>query len=204
MKSSHWMTFCVLTALMSAGPAAQEKPAPPPARPPAGDQPRESSALVPLKVTVVLSRHKGDKRLSSLPYVLGVTANSAKPTTLRLGVQVPVTMTVFGGPAGDGKSVPSTSYSYRNVGTNIDCQANALPGGVFQLMLTVEDSSIHLDPAQKPEAATPTKSDVPSFRSFNSSFTILLKDGQTTQHTSATDPVSGEVMRIDVTLNVMK
>ena len=46
--------------------------------------------------------------------------------------------------------------------------------------------------------------DIPSFRSFRTSFSVMLRDGQTTQHTSATDPVTGEVIRIDVTLNVMK
>ena len=46
--------------------------------------------------------------------------------------------------------------------------------------------------------------DVPSFRNFNSAFTALLRDGQTMQYTSATDPVSGEVMKIDVTAAVMK
>ena len=45
---------------------------------------------------------------------------------------------------------------------------------------------------------------MPSFRNFNSSFTALLRDGQTMQYTSATDPVSGEVMKIDVTVAVMK
>jgi len=41
-------------------------------------------------------------------------------------------------------------------------------------------------------------------RSFNSSFQVLLRDGQTNQYTSATDPVTGEVTKIDVTLNVLK
>jgi hypothetical protein len=45
---------------------------------------------------------------------------------------------------------------------------------------------------------------MPMFRSFNSSFQALLRDGQTTQYVSATDPVSGEVMKIDVTLNLLK
>jgi hypothetical protein len=186
--------------------SGQEKPAQPVEKPAsaASGPPRELTALVPLKVTVVLSRHQGEKRLSSLPYVLGLTANTAKPTTLRLGVQVPVTMTVFPGSSTEGKSVPTTSYSYRNVGTNIDCQAVTLPGGVYQLSMTVEDSSMHVDPAQKAGAATSASPDIPSFRSFNSSFTVLLKDGQTAQHTSATDPVTGEVMKIDLTLNVIK
>jgi hypothetical protein len=45
---------------------------------------------------------------------------------------------------------------------------------------------------------------IPAFRSFTSSFNLLLKDGQTAQHTAATDPISGEVIRVDVTLNVLK
>jgi hypothetical protein len=98
-----------------------------------------------------------------------------------------------------------SSYSYRSVGTNIDCgatfdEANA---GVFQLTMTVSDSSIGLDASKKTNAQGVVP-DIPSFRNFNSSFTALLRDGQTTQYTSATDPVTGELMKIDVTLNVMK
>ena len=42
------------------------------------------------------------------------------------------------------------------------------------------------------------------FRSFKLSNTLLLKDGQSTQLTSASDKVSGEVLRVDVTLTVVK
>jgi len=41
-------------------------------------------------------------------------------------------------------------------------------------------------------------------RNFNSSFTLLLRDGQTAQVSSATDPISGEVLKVVVTLNVVK
>jgi hypothetical protein len=33
---------------------------------------------------------------------------------------------------------------------------------------------------------------------------VILKDGQTTHVTSAADPISGETMRVDVTLTVSK
>ena len=33
---------------------------------------------------------------------------------------------------------------------------------------------------------------------------MLLRDGQTMQYASATDSVTGEVVKIDVTLNVLK
>ena len=164
---------------------------------------RKTPPPVPLKVTVVLSRYQGEKRVSSMPYVLGVMASgygAGPKTTLRMGVEVPVVQTVFTG--GDGKTLPSSSYNYRGVGTNIDCgaQFDEANGGIFQLTLTVSDSSIGLD-APKRSGVMP---DVPSFRNFNSSFTALLRDGQTMQYTSATDPVTGEVMKIDVTVNIMK
>lgn len=198
------MTIAALAGLPL---SAQEKPAPAPVvvneimQPPSR---REHPAPIPLKVTVVLSRYQGEKRMSSMPYAMGVTASGWGPapkTTLRMGVDVPVQVTVFG--PTDGKSTTSTSYNYRNVGTNIDCSASfeSTAAGVFQLTLTVSDSSIGLDTSKKTAGVMP---DIPSFRNFNSSFTALLRDGQTTQYTSATDPVTGELMKIDVTLNVMK
>jgi hypothetical protein len=201
-----------IIALSCVGPARAQDPVPPPEPvmipAPGRMQPGPGRKWVPtpLKVTVVLSRYQGEKRVSSMPYVLGVAASGTAPgpkTTLRMGTDVPVVMTVFGG--GDGKTTPQSSYSYRNVGTNIDCTAwgDEATAGLFHLSLTITDSSIGLDASKKP-AAQGVMPDVPSFRNFNSSFTALLRDGQTTQYTSATDPVTGELMKIDVTLNVMK
>jgi hypothetical protein len=199
----------IVAGMCSLPAAAQEKPAPPPTEgPPAArvTQEPERGDRVPLKVTVVLSRYQGEKRLSSLPYVFGVTAaqgGGGPRTSLRMGVDVPVVQTVFGGAKAEGASVPQSSYSYRSVGTSIDCQAAGPFSGVYQLNMTVADSSIQLQPPTK-EPAPEGLRNVPSFRTLNSTFTVLMRDGQTTQHTSATDPVSGEVMRIDVTLNVVK
>jgi hypothetical protein len=189
--------------------AAQETPAPPGQKPtPGATSPSaRTPPPIPVKVTVVLTRYQGDKKIGSMPYVLGVTASGwgqGPKTTLRMGTDVPVTQTVFS--TSDGKQSPQVSYTYRSVGTDIDCQATydqANPDG-FVLTLTVQDSSIGLDSGQKKAAATAIAADVPSFRNFNSAFTALLRDGQTTQYTSATDPVTGEVTKIDVTLNVMK
>ena len=196
----------LIAAIVSFPVAAQVKPQAPPVQvmefQPA---PRAPAVATALKVTVVLSRYQGEKRVSSMPYVMGVTAGATAPgpkTTLRMGTDVPVVTTVFGG---DGKSTPQSSYNYRNVGTNIDCTAwgEETTAGVFAVSLTITDSSIGLDASKKPNAQGLVP-DIPSFRNFNSSFTALLRDGQTTQYTSATDPVTGEVMKIDVTLNVMK
>lgn len=179
--------LCVTAAVAQepATPALPQKPA---------QQAQPSTGAVPLRVTVLISRHQGDKKIGSLPYTFGVT--SGERTNLRMGSEVPI---VSKAPK-SGETV--SGVTYRSVGTNIDCSANPAPNGQFRVLLTIEDSSVHLDPAQK--AGPGMVSDFPSFRTFKVNFVTLLRDGQSTQHTSATDPVSGELMKVDVTLNVIK
>jgi hypothetical protein len=187
------------SAVMTAG-AQNKPPAPAPVEAGASSVGRQT----PLKVQVTFSRFLGEKKLSSTPYTLGVLTNAQK-TSLRMGVQVPVVTTVFAPKSeGGAANLPQSSYTYRDVGTNIDCQAQDLGNGLYNLTLTIEDSAIHLDPT--PAAADEKKAlrDIPAFRSFRSSFSIVLRDGQTMQYASATDPVSGEVMKIDVLLTLAK
>lgn len=157
---------------------------------------QEKSSLVPLRVQVVVSRQAGEKKISNLPYTLWVTANDKTMTSVRMGVQVPVTQTLFGGKDG----APQSSYTYKDVGTNIDCRATALGDGRFTLEIRLSDSSLGMDPKES-AASTPSR---PVFRNFSSSFNILLRDGQTAQYASATDPVTGESLKVDVTLTVLK
>jgi hypothetical protein len=163
-------------------------------------------AEVPLKVQVVLSRYSGEKKISSTPYtlaVVGMAAGKAESTKMRMGVDVPIPQTVFSqSKDGSTTSIPQVSYQYRSVGTSMDCKATIQDAGVFKLDLTVTDNAVMM-----PDAAQAAKSGVagaPSIRNFTSSFSLLLKDGQTAQHTAATDPVSGEVLRVDVTLVILK
>ena len=155
---------------------------------------------IPLRVQLVVSRYQGEKKISSLPYTLSVVANDNDKTSLRMGVEVPIPQTVFGGSKDGTPSVPQTSYTYRSVGTNIDCTARTVDDGLFKLDLGVDDSSIFVPEKNSAAAGMPA----PSLRRFTSTFNVIVRDGQTVQHTSATDPVSGEVLRVDVTLNVVK
>ena len=177
---------------------AQDKPqAPAASAPPAA---ASAGRQVPLKVQLTLSRFMGEKKISSTQYMLGVLTNAQK-TNLRMGVQVPVMQTVFGNNAA---SIPQSSYSYKDVGTNIDCQAQDVGNGLFNLVITVEDSIIQLDRSADSADEKKLLRDIPSFRSFRASFAMVLRDGQTMQYASATDPISGEVMRIDVMLALAK
>jgi hypothetical protein len=178
--------------------AAQQQPQPVPTPSPTSSAtPSNTGRLTPLKVQLVVTRTLGDKKVSSLPYVLWVTANDRQATSLRMGVEVPIVTTMISA----GNPVPS--YNYRPIGTNIDCIATTFESS-YNLNITLSDSSIQFDPK---DASAPTSSrvaDAPAFRSFTSKFSILLKDGQTAQYTSATDPVNGETLKVDVTLNVLK
>jgi hypothetical protein len=170
---------------------AQEKPTKPQEKPPttssrASETPRP---VVPLQVQIVLSRMKGEKKIASLPYTLSVTSNDR--TNLRMGIDVPITGTTPG-------------YNYRSVGTNIDCIANFAPGDAYKLNITVEDSSIHLDTKSSESGTSAVAQNIPAFRTFKSNFALVLRDGQSGQFTSAIDPISGEVLKIDVMLNVLK
>lgn len=201
MKNSILSLVLAFVAAASSSAAAQTTSKPPEEKTtPAQDTPRATAAQVPLRVQLVVSRYQGEKKVSSTPYTISVVANDNDKTSLRMGVDVPVpqpTVTSAGGPV-------SMSYTYRSVGTNIDCSARTVEEGLFKLDLAVSDSSVFVPEKGGAVSTSPAVTGAPAFRSFTSTFNVLLKDGQTAQHTAATDAVSGEVLRVDVTLNVLK
>ena len=166
---------------------------------------RGGVARVPVKLTLTFSRYQGEKKLSSVPYVVPVTAND-NSTSVRMGTRIPVLSTVFGASsAGGAASIPQSSYNYQNVGTEIDCGAVSLADGSYLFNITVTDSSVYYpEKSESPAAAASATTGAPSFRNFSAKFTAVLRDGQTQQYVAATDPVSGQVVKIDATLNVQK
>ncbi|HMJ23823.1 MAG TPA: hypothetical protein VK513_18045, partial [Terriglobales bacterium] len=56
-------------------------------------------------------------------------------------------------------------------------------------------SSSQPSPGQFPE---------PVIRQFRSDLSLLLRDGQTVESAFATDPLSGKVFKVEVTLNLAK
>jgi len=169
----------------------------------------------PLKIQVVISRYQGERKISSLPYLLSVTGGAGSNVdrstggrgflgraNLRMGTKVPVMM--LAQPSPDGKAGPgapmASPIQYQDVGTNIDCSVWALEDGRYRLEISIDDSSVYPDEKEAPSA---TKG-APSFRSFRVGDSTLLKDGGTSQFTSAVDKVSGEIVKVDVTLNVVR
>ena len=195
------LVFAFALASTAAG-RAQDKPATPP---PAAKAP---TVVTPLKVQVVISRYQGEKKISSLPYTLSVNGDSNAPraaANLRMGASVPLMMVAA--PVGDGQKMPmppAGPIQYKDVGTNIDCRVSSLDDGRFRLEITIDDSSVYPEDRAASADARLATSGSPSFRSFRATDSMVLKDGGTSQFTTATDKVNGEVVKVDVTLTVVK
>jgi hypothetical protein len=159
---------------------------------------------------VVIARYTGekaDKKVSSVPYSLALTARSgssgnAPPTSLRLGNKVPIPATVFNA-AGDAKASPApiTAFTYQDMGINIDARAGIRPDGRFEVFLTMNETSVA---SPRDVQGLPSVGSGAVIRSFQLNDTVILRDGETRQFTSATDRVTGETVKIDVTIKTVK
>jgi hypothetical protein len=66
---------------------------------------------------------------------------------------------------------------------NIDCTAQSTDDGRFRVDISIEDTSVYSD-GQTAEGVA-KMSDIPSFRTFQTSNTVILKDGQSSEFTAA-------------------
>jgi hypothetical protein len=156
----------------------------------------------PLKVQVLWTEYDGDKKVKSLPYIFSVDAGSKRDyqfSKLRVGSKIPVYT---------GKD---SGMQYIDVGTNIDCRASQNDGGSFRLELVVERSWVEsevLVPVAKisgdDKSDSPGQFKEPIIRQFKTEMAVSLHDGQNTESTVATDPLSGRVSKLEITLSVLK
>jgi hypothetical protein len=156
----------------------------------------DAKNIVPLKVTVVFIEYDGEKKVSSLPYALFVKAdeNSRFQGRVRMGVRVPIWT--------GGKE---SAIQYQDVGSNLDCFAQFAEDGKYMLDLSLERSSIYPNSSEYPAASKPDEQPhQPLVRQFRANLALVLRDGQTTQNTIATDPLNGHIVKVEVTLNVVK
>jgi hypothetical protein len=163
---------------------------------------------VPVKVTVVFKEYQGGKLVANLPYVLSVNAarrGNAERSDLRMGLKVPITL--------------GSGVDYSSVGTNIDCTVLLQPDGPYAVRIAATRSSVHRVTNGEPvSGASSSRGQImgdsvpdvgisnqhPIFDNSSFEETLLMRDGQTVQCLMATDPVTGRVLKVDVTLNVVK
>lgn len=170
-------------------PVGAAQPATPPA--PAG------GGVTALMVEVVISRYLNDKRVSSTPFTLAVVPDTR--SSLRMGGQIPVPSITTA--TKDGTTEPTTSYSYRTIGTDIDVAAAEVPGGRYRLTLTIEENSVY---SEQPLSLPPRVAGAPALRGFRTTNAVVLRDGQSIEYTTATDRISGEVFRVSVKMTVVR
>jgi hypothetical protein len=199
-KAKMWKHFMVAIALtlLAMQAVAQDSKSTEPSRSPRASDPKvaEAKNIVPLKVTVVFYEYDGEKKLSTLPYVLLLKAdeNSHYVGKVRIGVKVPIWT--------GGKE---SAIQYQDVGSNLDCFAQAAEDGRYMLDLSLERSSIYPNSSEYTAAPRPDEQPrQPLVRQFRANLALMLRDGQTTQNTIATDPLNGHIVKVEVTLNVVK
>jgi len=164
--------------------------------------PTETKKVVPIKVVVVVTELDGAKKISSLPYSFFVNSDDSGnrgTSQVRVGLRVPVAT----GPASNGGPM---TFQYMDIGTNIDCMALTAGEGRFKLALSVERSYLTAIEGNKSLAGegVNVSSGNPIVQHFSSSYNLLIRDGQTVEATSTTDPISGRVLQISVTANTVK
>lgn len=169
----------------------------------------EAPANLSLKIVVVINEFAGTRKISSLPYTLYAAPvnQGAKEAanSLRYGVQVPV-------------AEGATSWHYQHVGTNIDLTVDERNAGDYFLWCKIDRSWVGIVGNEQPTGAegegaaattrTPegaaASASRPLILSLQDSFTVVLRNGQTVEGLSAVDPVTGHVLKVDVTLTVLK
>ena len=179
-----------LALLLAAGVTAQE----------AGelDDAAKSAALessVPLKLDVVFTRFQGEKKVGRLPFTMLLNSDNSF-AELKMGLMVPLRYE---------KENMHGNVVFKDVVTSVNCRARPLSGERFALACGFNQDSVYSPNGQDPAADAKASAALtpPVVRRFGSQTTLILQDGQTVQH-SATDPLTGEVLEVDVTLTVTK
>ena len=173
-------------------------------KPKTEERPSGEAQTTPVKVLILFTEYECEKKVKSLPYTLYINAGNAPElkagsTKLRIGNRVPV-------------YTGNNSFTYLDVGTNIDAHAVYAVDGRFLLSLNLERSSIEGDvlvPMQKPPETNVPDPHSGSFRepivrAFRSELDLKIREGQTVESTMATDPVSGKVLKVEVSISVVK
>ncbi len=139
-----------------------------------------------LRVRFVETRQHGDKTISSRPCVLTLHADD-KPAKVFVGTQVVLTTS-------DKGAAPTVVL--KNAGVEAEVGAESLPDGRYRLSARFEEGGV-LGPS--PGATTAAREN-PILRVVKGQSKLTLREGETVPFASAVDPISGDLVRVDVAL----
>jgi len=175
---------------------AQDKPKP-------DDKAKVEVQTTPIKVQIVFAEFEGDKKTKSLPYVMYMNAPDSSElragwVRFRIGSRLPVYV---------GKS----EMQYMDVGTNVDARSAYMGDGHVLLQMTLERSWVDGEvsvPVTKSDGSQTDPSgghfQEPIIRGFKSELDLKLREGQPVESTVATDPISGKVLKVEISFTVVK
>jgi hypothetical protein len=186
----------LLLGILSPIALAQDKPK-------TDDKTKIEVQTTPIKVQIVFTEFEGDKKIKSLPYVMYMNAPDSSElragwVRFRIGSRLPV-------------YVGKNEMQYMDVGTNVDARSAYTGDGHVLLQMTLERSWV------EGEVSVPiTKSDSspsdpaggrfqePIVRGFKSELDLKLREGQPVESNMATDPISGRVLKVEISFAVVK
>jgi hypothetical protein len=155
----------------------------------------------PLKIQILFTEYQGDKKVKSMPYTSIFSTDAGRgpdAAKLRIGSRVPLYTGKDGG------------LQYIDVGTNLDCRADRFDDGRFGLRLSLErswvegDVRVPVDRSIAQPGGTSGEFKEPVIGQYKTDVYVMIRDGQTIESTVATDPLSGNVLKIELTLTVLK
>jgi hypothetical protein len=152
-----------------------------------------AAASAPPKVQVVVTRRQGDKTISREPY--SVTIDNEEKGTVYAGAEIPYRV---------GSSTGATLV-FKQTGTKAAFSVRAVENGRYRVGVDIEHSSVFAVPGGAGAAdrsAPMDRVDGPMLRTFTTQSTAYLRHGETMPLSSAVDPVTGEVAKVEVTLHV--
>ncbi|HUL75624.1 MAG TPA: hypothetical protein VL691_00040 [Vicinamibacteria bacterium] len=171
--------FCMGAALLVAAPVARAQ------EPPAAKQAEaEKAPGKRLHVRFQETRQRGESATPARPSVLVLHADG-KPARVFLGTQVTLTTS--------DKTAPATLF--KNAGVEAEVTATTLADGRYRLDVKFEEGGV----LTGDEGAPP--GDNPILRIVRGKSRLVLREGETVPFVSAVDPVTGEVVHVDVTVS---
>lgn len=174
--------ICVWAALLAVAPGARAQPA-------AGAKPEEAPkpAGKRLRLQVQETRQRGDAAAVSRPSTLLLHAD-AGPARLFLGTQLAMTTS----------DKETTTTNFKNAGVAVRVNVTTLPDGRYRVDAEYENSQKRGLAVER--APGPVTGGNPVLQVVKTRSRLTLREGESLPLASAVDPVTGELVRVELVL----
>ncbi len=150
----------------------------------------EETAGPRLRIRFVETRQRGDKTTNVEPCVL-LLHTGDKGANVFVGAQVALRTSDKGAP----------TVTFKNAGVSAEVTARSLADGRYRLEATFEESSVLAGSSGDTEAANGGN---PVLLVVRGESVVVLREGEMVPFASAVDPATGEVVRVDVAVEVSR